>query len=242
MKTLNKFFSSIAVKAQLALITLSIVGISFAYINLVDVNESAYNPELVSLIKSHIYWQIAIAIMFNLILGILIRNAITKPIHEINNVMNTISEGNLDIDIPYCNYRNEIGSLANQVKTFKIKSAQLIESEKLMSDVKAKSEEEKRKQLSETLAHLFDSKVVSIVNKFGEISDSLLSTSSNLESSTNTSGEYVAGLMNVAEHANNNVETVAQAAEKLTSSIAEINNQTSKSANISQDATVMLFC
>ena len=64
--------SSIATKVQISLITLSIVGISFSIYTYTDVRSAVEDIALIELIESHIYWQIAVAIIFNIVLGFLI--------------------------------------------------------------------------------------------------------------------------------------------------------------------------
>ncbi len=238
MKDFHAFISSVATKVQISLISLSLVGIIFSIYTYIDVRNMGNNTRLVNIIESHIYWQLGVAFIFNLVLGIIIYNAITKPVKNLNKVMKTIASGNFKIEIPYCNFANEIGSLANQVKDFKNRSEKLVEDEKIMAAELTRGEAAKRKQLSETLAKLFDEKIVTIVNQFGEISTKLTHTSSNLSEVTKTSSAYINGLVDSASNANNNVGTIAEAAEELTSSIAEINSQTTKSAHISEEATI----
>lgn len=238
---MEKFFSvisSIAVKVQLSLIVLSLIGIAFSIFTFSDVKEAVHNTRLLTEIESHIYWQIGLAILFNLVLGIIIFNAITKPVKNLNAVMKTVADGNLEVEIPYCNYKNEIGSLANEIRHFKDRSQKLAADEMMMIEERAEGEARKRKQLSESLAALFDERIVKIVNEFSEISSRLINTCNNLSTATNSSSGYINNLTDIASRSDNNAGSIAEAAEELTSSIAEISNQTLKSTDISDEATI----
>jgi methyl-accepting chemotaxis protein len=231
-----KALSSIATKVQISLITLSIIGISFSAYTFYDVKDYVDNKTLLDDMELHIYMQIAVAVIFNVVLGMLIFNAITRPVRDLNFVMSRIAEGDLDMEIPYSNYSNEIGQLATQVKNFKEKARKLIEAEKVMADVRTRGEEEKRKNLRDMLAKQFDERIMSISGEFKNISNELINSSESLLSSKDKSSEYISNLVQISEYANDNVSSVAEAAEELTSSISEISNQTTKSANIVEEA------
>lgn len=233
----SSFFGSIAVKVQLSLMLLSLVGIGFSVYTYMDV-KMHIGEDLQKELFSHIFLQILVAFFFNSVLGMIIYNSITNPVRNLNQVMDKISHGDLDVEIPYTSYSSEIGNIASNVKGFKEKMKEQLNTEKLIADLKTKGEAEKRKIFGETVAKNFDEKIVSLASRFKSASDELMKNSENLNAATRVSGGCITTLSQVANFANDNVSSVAMAAEELTSSISEISAQTNKSAQIAEEATI----
>ncbi len=233
----KNFFGSIAFKVQISLILLSLVGVGFSVYTYVDV-KNYVTDELRDEVYSHIILQILVAFFFNSVLGMIIFNSITNPVRNLNEVLNKIANGELETEVPYTSYQSEIGNIAVNIKHFKEKMKETLNSEKIIAELKTKGEAEKRKLFGETVAKNFNDKIVSIASRFKTVAGELQKNAENLNSSTKVSGKFINDLYKSAAHANENVNSVAMAAEELTSSISEISGQTNKSAQIAEEATI----
>jgi methyl-accepting chemotaxis protein len=238
MKNKNtSFFSSIAMKVQLSLIILSLVGIGFSIFTYSDISafvSQEHNDELLK----HILLQIAVACVFNVGLGFIIYGAVTKPVKRLCETIDDISAGNFKIEVPYTNIGSEIGTFAEKIKLFKEKSEKLLEAEKSYSEIRLKEAEERSRKINDMLNIQFNEKFLPLTSSFKNLSSRLVTNANNLLSSTQKSSSFVNNLVSISDQATNNVNTVAEAAEELTSSIAEISAQTTKSASIVESAAL----
>ncbi len=236
VKKSSSIFSSIAMKVQISLVILSLIGIGFSlytYHHLAGYVDEELNNKL----EIDIALQIIVAFVFNIALGFIIYNSISKPVKKLCFIIDEIAAGNFKIEVPYTGHSSEISHFADKVKLFKEKSERLLEIEKMYSDFRLKEAAERRVKLQDMISKEFNEKVMSITNNFKDLTGKLLVNSNSLVSANQKSGDYISNLVQISEYANNNVNSVAEAAEELTSSIAEISGQTSKSASIVEDAT-----
>lgn len=230
------FFSSIAVKVQISLIILSLIGIGFSFYTFAQLTDLV-DSQINSMLRFDVFLQICVALIFNIILGILIYDSITKPVKDLCGIIDEIASGNFDVEVPYTDNGSEIGDFAEKVNIFKEKSERLLEIEKLHSEVRLQESEDRRQKLSETLGRQFNDNIMSITNNYKGLTSKLMVNANNLVNATQKSGGFVNNLNSIADQANSNVNSVAEAAEELTSSISEISAQTSKSADIVEVAT-----
>jgi methyl-accepting chemotaxis protein len=229
-------FGSIAMKVQISLVLLSLIGIGFSIYTYLHLS-SHVNEEINAKLEFDIILQLIVAFIFNIGLGIIIYKSISKPVHDLCTIIDDIAGGNFTVTIPYTNQADEIGAFAQKVKLFKERSERLIDIERVYEEVRSKEAHEKKRKLNDLISNQFDEKIVAITSDYKNISSKLLMNSNNLVNSANKSGGYIANLLTIADYANNNVNSVAEAAEELTSSIAEISSQTVKSSNIVENAT-----
>ena len=82
---------------------------------------------------SAIYWSLGLAIIFGSAIALLMGSIISKSLKTIAATMKELTEGNLDIEIPYASRADEIGQMAKSVEIFKEnaqKVAQMSDDEK----------------------------------------------------------------------------------------------------------------
>ena len=230
-------FSSIAMKVQVSLVLLSLIGISFSFYTYYHANDLV-DEKMRGMMQFDIIVQIIVAFIFNIFLGIIIYRSISKPVKELCHAIEEISRGNFAMEIPHIYNKSEIGEFADKVKLFKDRSERLVDIEKVYNDIRSKEAHEKKRKMNEMISGQFNDKVISITSGFKSLTSKLLINANNLVSSTKKSSEYLDSLLSISESANSNVNSVAEAAEELTSSISEISSQTTKSANIVENATL----
>jgi methyl-accepting chemotaxis protein len=232
---IKSFFIGVAMKVQIALILLSLLGICFSVYTYFHTRDSV-PAEIVAQLEFDIFLQLGMAFLFNLFLGIVIYKAITHPIHTLSDVMKSISEGKLDVEVPYTKQHDEIGIIARNVQIFRDNSRRLLDVERLSYEFRKKQEGEKRSGFFAKISEEFDSKIRGISNKVRDSSENFNTNAKFMVSTTEDSIKSVVNLNKITSGATDNVNTVAAAAEELTSSIAEISRQTARSTEVSQKA------
>ncbi|MCB1559021.1 MAG: HAMP domain-containing protein [Alphaproteobacteria bacterium] len=163
------------------------------------------------------------------------RNSIVKPILKITDLMRQLTDGKLEVTIPYTDKKDEIGDMGRALEIFKNNA---LETKKLREDQvqsEIRAAEEKRATM-EKLAHSFESEVGKVIetisNSAGQMTV-LSETMSGIADDTQSQSTHVSGS---ADTAASSVGTVASATEELNASIQEISTQVMNSSNVTRDA------
>jgi methyl-accepting chemotaxis protein len=179
------------------------------------------------------------AIFIGLILITVIGAMISKPVQNMTQTMASLAEGDLGVEVPALDRKDEIGEMARTVQVFK-ENAQKVEKMTAEQErLKAEAEEERRKSLHK-MADDFEAHTGEVISSLLEAAKSMKSSaqdgSSASDNTTKTSEQVAAA----AEEADSNVQTVASAAEELASSSSEIARQVDgvakKTATAAEDA------
>ncbi|HZH27558.1 MAG TPA: HAMP domain-containing methyl-accepting chemotaxis protein [Azospirillaceae bacterium] len=160
---------------------------------------------------------------------------ISRPLAAMTQAMTEVAAGNLDAPIPARGNKDEMGSLAAALATFRENA---LERHRLRMEQaeQARQAEEARRSAMRELADRFEQAVGGIVAEVASAARQLRVNASDLsETADRTSGqaETVAG---ASDQATSNVETVAAAAEELSASVAEIGKQTTQAAAVAREA------
>ncbi|TDQ85499.1 methyl-accepting chemotaxis protein [Dongia mobilis] len=163
-----------------------------------------------------------------------IGRSISQPVRRMSATMTELARGNLEVEIPARDNRDEIGDMARNVMVFKdALVTQRAADAAARTDAEAKL---KRAQALDGLISAFEGRVGDLVRRLdgaaGDLKRSAETMSATAEQ-TNRQSNAVAG---AAEAATANVQTVAAATEELTSSISEIGRQVNQSTTIAQRA------
>ncbi len=251
--------------------TLDVIGPSIAYevedMKLrVKAEQDRIGPLLSSDMNAAVYINITIAVIslaFGVLAAVVISRAISSPMTKMTNTMNTLANGNTDIEVPAQGQKDEIGSMAKAVHFFK---DNMIERERLEKETKKREQEEaerareaqakeearlenerererneaeaqrKRGELISSLTNSFETKMTTLLSTLTGSATELQSTANSLVDTADGSKNLATAVASAAHEASTNTQTVASAAEELTSSIREISRQTSQAAEISESA------
>ena len=162
---------------------------------------------------------------------------VTGPITRITRTMQAISGGDLRTPIPHADSRNEIGSMAASLATFR---DGLVEAEALRAEQKAgeAAVETRRRAAMREMAEAFEGAVGGIVGMVGSSATELQATAQTMTATAAQTASQSASVASTAEEAAMNVNTVAAAAEQLSASVLEIGRQVVGSATLAQGAVV----
>lgn len=202
--------------------------------------------------------EIAAAISLVVMLGILfvVGRGIVASVTGMTHAMSSLASGDLDIEVPARDQKDEIGEMAAAVQVFKdnaIETKRLnAEAEKARQESAAMAEkqhEEERKRQEEkvreqeekqkamlALADSLQESVGGIVETLAASAGEMRTSAQTLSAVAEQSTGKTSAVASASEQATNNVQTVASAAEELSSSINEISQQVVQATNISQRA------
>jgi methyl-accepting chemotaxis protein len=175
-----------------------------------------------------------VALAIGIFSAFVIGRSISAPVRSMTATMSDLAGGNLDIEIPALENRDEIGDMARTVVVFKdALTAQRAADEAAKRDTQAK---QARTEALESLIAGFEGKVGNLVASLSTASNHLQNSAQSMTATAAETNQQSNAVAAAAEQATANVQTVAAATEELTSSISEIGRQVNQSTSIAQKA------
>ncbi|SUA99656.1 Methyl-accepting chemotaxis protein 4 [Pannonibacter phragmitetus] len=162
---------------------------------------------------------------------------VTGPINQITEAMRQIASGALATAIPYTDKKNELGSMAGALETFR---DNLLETERLRAEQLETERLNAEKLTSErhSIANRFEATMGQLATSFVRSSNEVAEAARNLSATAEETSRQAQVVAGAAEEASLNVQTVASGAEELSASIREISSQVARSAQIANDAAL----
>jgi len=194
-----------------------VVGILFAGVKKADVGAAAESVSLkIAAISAGL-------LLIALVTGWFVARAISKPIAELSHLTSRVADDEMVGEIPYQDWRNEIGALAQSVVVLQDHVAE-------RARLKAEQEEEhaareKRQAEIERLVSSFDREVTEIVTDVCGRLQKLEGTAETLTKAATSTTDKATSAAAASTQATGNVTAVAAAAEELARSITEISQQ-----------------
>jgi methyl-accepting chemotaxis protein len=190
-----------------------------------------------------LYNKIKIAIIFGLLFSIIIVSIATiyvvknliPSITKINATMGSLSNGQLQTQIPFTDSKNEIGQMAQTLLIFR---DGLIDAEKMREEAKFNEIENARKIKDARLqiASEFEDKMGSIAKNFILSSEELSNAANNMAATAEETSRQSQAVANASEQAATNVQSVAAATEEMSMSVTEISTQVALAAKVAIEA------
>jgi methyl-accepting chemotaxis protein len=175
----------------------------------------------------------AIALVAGLMSRMLARS-VGAPISLLTERMGRLAEGDLSIDVPYLEDRNEIGQLARALEVFKVnrrKADELTATQ--AADQAAKL---KRQTRVEQLIGDFSGHAALALQTVASAATQVRTNAGQLAEHAGISLDKVAGANRAASDTSGNVSTIAGAAEELSVAVREVNKQVTHSAMVAEQA------
>jgi hemerythrin-like metal-binding protein len=183
-------------------------------------------------------WSLAIGIislLVGFVLSTLLSRSIARPIKAITGAMTQLSQGNLDVEIPAADRKDEIGEMAAALNIFKDNAKQVESLRKAQEEAAAKAATE-RKAAMNKMAEEFEASIMGVVKAVSASAAELQTAAQSLTSSAEQAQSQASNVAAAAQQTTANVQTVASAAEELTAAISEISGQVNQSADATRDA------
>ena len=160
---------------------------------------------------------------------------LVRPLDRICGVMDGLAAGDLAVEVPYRDRRNEIGRISRSLGIFKdaLVDAERLREEQTGAETRHLSQ---RKAEMDKLADNFENAIGEIVNTVSSASSELEGSAGTLASTAERSQELTRMVAAASEQASANVQSVASATEEMGSSVNEIGRQVQSSARIATQA------
>ena len=175
-----------------------------------------------------------IAIIISSILSFFLGKGITKPINDLTNSVKELSSGNLDVETPKSNFNDEILEMSNSLEVFRKNMKEAKRLEKLNEEERSKRQQ-RQAELNQ-LTGIFGSTIGAVFNKIVNSSNMMVSRSESMQDQiiqTKKMSETVSSEANISS---DSATSLSAAAEEMVACISEINNQVSKSSEVSKEA------
>ena len=193
-----------------------------------EVNSIMQFNEMLMLVMS------LVGIFLGVLLAWLIGRGISGPVKAMTGAMTTLSDGNLETEIPARDNKDEIGDMAKAVQVFKenmikARDAAAREAEEI------KAREARAKRIDE-LTRRFDKDASEALNTVSSAATELQSSATQMASTAEETSRQATAVAAASEQATTNVSTVASATEELSASIQEISRQVQQSNTVAGKA------
>lgn len=161
--------------------------------------------------------------------------SITKPLAKLESTMRVLAAGDLEVEVPGVDRKDEIGTMAGAVEVFKenaIERKRLEDEQQAMDERNAREKKEVMVRLADELENTVGTVISNVSSSAEQMKASAVSMSSIADEASDRSSTVAAA----SEQATTNVQTVATATEELSASVEEISRQVTQSAALANSA------
>jgi methyl-accepting chemotaxis protein len=174
------------------------------------------------------------AVVMSLAVALFFAGLISRPIRAMTETMRRLAAGDLAVDLPAADRRDEVGAMAQAVGVFRDNA---LEAQRLARAQEAdQAAKAARAQRLDELMRSFEGQIEAVVGKLAAAAGDMKRAAGTVTSATAQANEKSTTVASASEEASTNVQTVATAAEELASSISEIGRQVQHSAEVAQRA------
>ena len=166
----------------------------------------------------------ALGLVLAAIVGYLIARSISRPILAITSVMRELADGRIDVAVPASKANDEVGAMVKAVTVFRDNAVRFNELQAEQLEAKAKSEAEKRRAFA-ALADNFEASIRDVVTTVSSAAVEMEHTARSMSAIVEQSRQQTRAVSSASTLASENVQTVAAAAEELSSSMTEISRR-----------------
>ncbi|WP_372396656.1 methyl-accepting chemotaxis protein [Azospirillum sp. HJ39] len=194
-----------------------------------EAQETANAAESLSLILTPAAAALAI------LLAWLIGRSVATPVLAMTSAMGLLAEGDLEVEIPATDRRDEIGAMAAAVQIFRDNMIRTRRVEQEAKEAEVRASEIQRTAMLQMAAR-FEGSVQGIVETVASAATEMQGAASAMSSTADQTNVQASSVAAAAEQASTNVQTVAAATEELSASIAEIGRQVTTSTQVAARA------
>ncbi len=175
-----------------------------------------------------------LALLGGILLAVVIGRGIVRPLTTMTRAMTRLASGDKTVEVEGRLDSDEIGDMARAVEVFR---SNALTAEKLSAEAEAgRATRERRAALIAGFVGNFETEVGGLVCQLSSSSTELEATARSMEETAGHTNTRAAAVAAAAEEANSGVQTVAVAADRLASSIAEIGRQVGLAAKVTERA------
>ncbi|MBF5094557.1 HAMP domain-containing protein [Azospirillum sp. INR13] len=171
----------------------------------------------------------AVALLLGALMAWIIDRAITHPLHAMTGAMGRLAEGDLTVEIPGGDRKDEMRHMADAMTIFKDNALEMQRMEREREEMRIQIDADRRRTMNE-FANGFEQAVSGVVMSLTESAGSLGRDAQEMSSDAALTTAKSTAVATASQQATANVQTVAAAAEELSASIAEISRQLNASS------------
>ncbi|MBD8892372.1 methyl-accepting chemotaxis protein [Roseibium litorale] len=205
-------------------------------LNAIEDASLALQSSELSVVKIIALSSALLIVAFAVALGFINHALVSRPLAHLNKIVESLAEGNTDLNVDFGNRTDEIGTMGGALKIFRMNLIKTHELEEQAARQRELTEIEKRAEM-ERVAGDFERTVLSISEEIIQQLDNLNLKSGTLSEIANGTSQQALSVSAAAEQATANVNTVAGAAEEMSASIRAITEQVRASSQLASDAS-----
>lgn len=164
-------------------------------------------------------------------LVMLIARGITRPIGGLTAAMGQLAQGDLSVEVPATERRDEVGAMASAVVIFREHMAKEQQLAAAQEQERNRAATEKQAALS-AMADTIESETTVALAKVAAGTAAMTATAEEMSASANRTGQSATNAATASAQALATAQTVASAAEQLSASIREISGQVTQSTEV----------
>ncbi len=180
---------------------------------------------------------LALALLAGAMIVVTLTRSITRPVANLTGSMLRLADRDLAVEVDGGGRRDEIGAMARAVSVFKDNAIAVARMEAEQERTREQAETERRAALL-AMASTIESETGQVVAKVEDGSRRAVTAAEDMASSAIRVEDNSQRVAAAAEQSLANAQTVAGAAEELTSSIREISSQVASSSTLVAEAVV----
>jgi methyl-accepting chemotaxis protein len=205
---------------------------------LLAIQAGVYTDDIDAVVFDRAVWIVAGGLAGLLIAGLaalILGRGLVGPLGAICGVMDGLAKGDLNVEVPFVERRNEIGHISRSLAVFKDR---LIDAERLRAEREeaAARAVAERKSAMNRIAGEFEKNVGGIVAGAASAATEMQRSAQSLSAIAKETTRQSTTVAAAAQQTTANVQTVAAAAEELSTSGQEISRQIAQSASMAQSA------
>jgi len=164
-----------------------------------------------------------------------VQKRVTRPISEITQAMRRLATGEVGVNIPGLQRKDELGEMANAVQVFKENALERQRLAKENGDTKEKAAADRRAEMHQLADH-FEAAVGHIVEIVSSSATELEATTRSLSSTAESTEQLAGRVASSSQQVFVNVRSVSGATDEMRSSVKEISRQVEESNSITYQA------
>lgn len=175
------------------------------------------------------------ALVISILLGIWLARGIIRPISSVTHAIHGLADGNLEIEIPARDNRDEIGTMARALVVLRDAGRAQARLEREVAEqrrIRARRDSAMERHTSE-----FGSSIAGVMAHLAAAAGTMSDAASRVASSVGETRQRATQTADGASSASENLATVAAATEEMSASIHEISRQVAAVARAAADAS-----
>jgi len=169
-----------------------------------------------------------------LLAALVISRSIGRPLATITDRMGRLAEGDLSVEVPLLEDRNEIGRLARALQVFKVSRARA--DELALAQQEEQAAKMRRQETVDRLIGSFSGRSAEVLGAMVGAATQVRGHAGQLARMAEASLDRIAGANRAASHTDGNVTTIAGAAEQLSAAVHEVAGQVAQSSAVAERA------